>query len=254
MKSRFNTSTLAAVALVCTFAATEALAGDAYRYSSDTGEGVFISHDWTGGDMENLEAAMQYAMNRGGSFNGMDTRRNQVNMFMVDFTTDPNSNLFGAGLTLFVVWGNDNEADGDFVGTVDLSPSITEGEDNGTYSGSHIFALGDSVTIDDDGPLTVDIDVSSADTPIGFAVTNINGVEGQGERGMVNLQFTLAQAIRKARLMGAAAGTVWQGMDDDGSDNIFTDGIVLSVVPGPPAAMLGLLGLGGLAISRRRRG
>ncbi|MGI9015177.1 MAG: hypothetical protein ACR2GY_13150 [Phycisphaerales bacterium] len=243
-----------AVCLSAVGICSNAQAGQVYGFSSDTGAGSFTSFDWDGGDQGTLAGAMSYAMARNGNFSAWDTRANQVNMFMVDFNTDLSGRYSGAGLTLFVIWGNDNPVSGPFAASVDMSPRISEGADNGTYGGGpNIFALGTGVTIDDDGPLTVDINVNEDTTPVGFAITNISDVAGFGERGRVNISFTLVQAIRAARLLGAEQGKVWQAVDDDGNDNIFTDGLVLFVIPAPPAAMLGIAGLGGLALTSRRR-
>ena len=253
MRTQSKMMMAAGTALLC---AAPAFAGQSYNFSSDTEAGQFVSFDWDGGDQGTLQGAMEYAANRNGNFADMETRRNQVNLFLVDFTTANTNRYDGAGLTLFVMFGNDNAADGPFVASADMSPSITEGADDGDYSGNpRIFALGAGVTIDDDGPVSVDVDVDGTTTPVGFAITNIGDVSGFGETGRVNLQLTLAQAIRGARLIGAELGTVWQAVDDDGSDNVFTDGVVLfTVIPAPPAALFGLAGLGGLTlVSRRRR-
>lgn len=237
--------------LACASLAMHANAGTAAKFSSDTSVGTVVSFDWDGGDQGNLLGAMQYAANRNGNFAGVDTRRNQVNMFLVDFTTDTSGRYSGAGLTLFVMWGNDNAPSGPFVADVDVSPPITEAADNGTFDGMpHIFALGTGVTIDDSGPVTVDIDVDNNQTPVGYAITNLFDFP----TSVLNTQFTLAQAIRKVRLLGPG-GKVWQGVDDDGDGTIFTDGIVLSVIPAPAALGWGLAGLAGLGLagSRRRR-
>ena len=245
---------IGAAALACTAAATTVSAGQAVTFSSDTGNGSFASRDWNGGNLGgDLSDVMDYVANYQGDFAGFDTRRNQVNMFVVDFSSS-NTTYTNAGLTLFVMWGNINQADGGFVGDVDVSPPVTL-EDDGTYNAgtSNIYALGAGVSIDDDGPVSVDVDVDGNSTPVGFAITNINSLSGFGETGLVNLQFTLAQAIRRVRLMGGGDDAVWIGVDDDGTGEIFTDGIVLSVIPAPQAALWGLAGLGGLAVARRRR-
>ena len=244
-------SILTAVALTALTPAI-AHAGASYSYSSDTGSGVFQSFDYDGGDRGTLEGVMNYAAQWQGSFLGMQTRRNQVNLFVVDFSTDTSGRYTDAGLTLFAMWGNSKDANGLFSGNVDLSPIADEANDDGSYSGTNIYGLGSGVDIDDDGVLSVDIDVQEVNTPVGFAVTNINGLSGFGQTGLVNMQLTLADAIRKVRLIGAG-NEIWQGIDDDGNGTIFTDGLTLSVVPAPSAAIFGLAGLGALGCSRRRK-
>jgi MYXO-CTERM domain-containing protein len=258
MNVRRLISTAAAIALAA--AATPAFAGELYAFSSDAGlntpaQGMVRAFDWDGGDADpwgdagTLEAAMNYAANKQGNFaksSGGRFKKNSVNVFIVDFTG--NSTYGEAGVTVFVMWGNANQPDGPFSGEVDVSPRVEEGTDGDFTAGvAEIFALGDGVEIQG-GNLTIDVDVNGESTPVGYAITNFRDYPGQ----RINQQFTLAGAIRRLRLLGADQGKVWEGPDDDGSGEIFTDGLVL-IVPAPPAAAWGLAGLAGLALVSRRR-
>lgn len=258
MNVRRLISTAATIAIVV--AATPAQAGELYAFSSDAGlntpaEGMVRAFDWDGGDgggfgtAGTLEAAMNYAAGKNGNFskgNGGKFKRNSVNVFIVDFTG--NATYGDAGVTVFVMWGNASQPGGDFVGEVDVSPRVEEGNDGNFSAGvAEIFALGDGVSIDN-GNLTIDVDVNGNATPVGYAITNFRDYPGQ----RINQQFTLSGAIRRLRLLGANQGKVWEGPDDDGDGTIFTDGLVL-IVPAPPAAAWGLAGLAGLALVSRRR-
>lgn len=244
-------------AAACMVGAHNASAGQVVGFSSDTGAGGVTSFDWDGGDAGGfgtagtLRAAMNYAADKGGgtNFDGAGFKATKVNMFLVDFSTDGSGTYSDAGLTLFVMWGNHKDPGGDFIAEVDISPLIDQGDDGSFTSGvSEIFALGPGVTIEVGG-ITVDVDVNSESTPIGYAITNITDYPS----GIVNEQFTLAGAIKAMAMYGFGQGKVWDGVDDDGDGQIFTDGIVLTVIPAPPAALWGLAGLGGIAFAARRR-
>jgi hypothetical protein len=244
-------------AAACMLGAPTAIAGQVIGFSSDTGAGGVTSFDWDGGDAGGfgtagtLRAAMNYAATKSGgtNFDGAGFKASKVNMFLVDFSTDASGTYGDAGLTLFVMWGTHKDPGGDFTGEVDISPLIDQGDDGSYTSGlSEIYALGPGVTIEVGG-ITVDVDVNSESTPIGYAITNVMDYPS----GIVNEQFTLAGAIDALALFGFGEGKVWEGADDDGSGEIFTDGIVLTVIPAPPAVLWGLAGLGGVAFAARRR-
>lgn len=245
---------IGAAALACVTAATAAHAGRAGSFSSDTSAGGWVSYDWNGGNQGGtLQSVMQFAANYQGDFAGMDSRRNQVNLFLVDFAGSGGA-FENAGLTLFVMWGNSNGVDGSFLADVDLSPPMTERSDGDFVAGqANIYALGAGVNIDTDGPVSVDVDVQNNETPVGFAISNIDQASGFGQQGIINMSFTLADAIRGMRLITGSNSKVWQGVDDDGDGSIFTDGLVLSVIPAPPAALWGVAGLAGVTVLGRRR-
>lgn len=259
MNVRKLISATAAIAIVA--AATPAYAGGTFAWSADdehgTGSsGMVRAYDWDGGDgggfgdEGTLEAAMNYAANEEGNFSGSPFKARCISIFIVDFTG--NETYGDAGLTVFVMWGNGQDPGGDFVAEVDVSRRVEEGNDGDFSAGvAEIFALGDGVEIDS-GNLTVDVDVNNNDTPVGYAITNFRDFPGL----RINQQFTTAGSIKRFKLIGEgndeAGGVVYKAIDDDRSDDIFTDGIVL-IVPAPPAAAWGLAGLAGLALVSRRR-
>lgn len=206
-----------------------------------------VSHwDWTDGSASTLEDIMNTASNKEDIFGGAAFKKNKISIFIVDFTND--SEMSDAGITVFVMWGNGTDPDGDFAASVDVSRRVDEGEDgNFTPGVSEIFAIGDGVAFSH-RTLTVDVDVNNNTTPVGFAITNF--MEFPNRR--INQQFTTSGSIRRFRLVDPD-GIEYTAIDDDRNDDVFTDGIVLQIIPAPPAAAWGLAGLAGLALVSRRR-
>lgn len=246
-----------ALAFVC----APAMAGDlVLGFSSDTGAGSVTAFEWDGGDAGGfgtagtLDAAMRYAASQtgGSNFSGAGFLSTEVNVYLVDFSADGSGTYNDAGLTLFVMWGTGPGVGGggpdSFQAEVDVSPLIDEGDDGTFTSGlSEIYALGPGVTIDVGG-LTVDVDVDDDEPPVGYAITNLFDFPS----GRVSEQWTLQGGIRTLGLYGFGEGKVWDGVDDNGSGTIFTDGMVV-IVPGPGAGAVVLAGLAAVGFIPRRR-
>jgi hypothetical protein len=207
-----------------------------------------VSHwDWNNGGASTFGEVMNSAANKAGIFGGAAFKKNKISIFIVDFT-NASGELADAGITVFVMWGNGTDPDGDFQASVDVSRRVDEGDDGDFTPGvSEIFALGDGVEFSH-RTLTVDVDVNNNETPVGFAISNFMDFPNR----RINQQFTTSGSIRRFRLVDPD-GIEYTAIDDDRNDDVFTDGIVLQIIPAPPAAAWGLAGLAGLALVSRRR-
>jgi len=206
-----------------------------------------------GGDASSLKAVMNEAGDGAGGagvFADAGFDASFVNVFVVDLRDC--ADLGGAGVTLFAMWGNGEKPGSEFWADIVVTPPdpfgnpllVGHGDGESFSDGSEVFALGEGVTAHSD-LVSVFGEVPFGDqTPRGFAITNLQGMEP----GELSMLFDL----------GGSISTV--GLFDWGDPNPFippTDMALLSVlvpipIPLPPAVALGAAGLIGVAVLRRR--
>ena len=207
------------------------------------------------GGQDTLLGLMQNEMGNGsggsGVFAGAGFGSNMVNIFLVDLSGSSGA-LSGAGITLFVMWGNGENPGADYSASVSFSDIFNDPlSDTPTEGVGEVFALGEGVSITNgtvtlgtaggDGP-GGEIDPSDI-TPRGFAITNL---QSMSQAEIVVAFLSLQGSIQDVGLFNYG---------NDTPEMLYGDlelPLPIMMVPLPPPLGLALAGLIGVVILRRR--
>ena len=236
-------------AAVLSVAAAAQASSIGYQNSGGNISGNVDAFDGSG--FNSISEAFQASFDGTGAFSGAGFGSDTVNVFFVDFSGAGGS-AADAGLTLFVNWGNSSTPGG-----IDLSGSggtfnlqVGPGGDvNNPAAGvNEVFSFGSSA-LSDFGQFSVFSETSPTDLPTGFVLTNFNFGSGGALAPELILNFAGLVGIEEWALFSAGNNQAVFGGNDgtDGGENT-----VVLVIPLPAPVWIGLAGLLGVGVLRKR--